>query len=79
MKAERTDSASTNPRETSKAEKLSADDRRDEESLRDAVEVTINDFLWSDEPGLPVSRCGEQCALCLHVFPMYAALPWPRY
>ena len=40
--------------ETLKAEKLRVDQWRDKESTRDAVRVTIQNFLWSDKTGLPV-------------------------
>lgn len=36
-----------------KAEKLRVDQWRDKESTRDAVRVTIRNFLWSDATGLP--------------------------
>ena len=38
---------------TLKAEKLRVDQWREKESTRDAVQVAIHDFLYSDETGLP--------------------------
>jgi len=45
--------------ETLKTEKLRIDQWRDKESTRDAVRVTIKDFLWSDKTGLPVDSYTE--------------------
>jgi type I restriction enzyme R subunit len=42
-----------------KAEKLKINHWRDKESTRDAVRVTIRDFLWSDKTGLPVNAYTE--------------------
>ena len=39
--------------QTLKAGKLRADHWREKEATRDAVRVTIHDFLWNDETGLP--------------------------
>ncbi len=36
-----------------KAEKLRVDHWREKEATRDAVPLTIRDFLWSEETGLP--------------------------
>ena len=48
---------------TLKAEKLKIDHWRDKESTRDAVRVTIRDFLWSDTTGLPIGGLhGRRCA-----------------
>jgi len=44
---------------TLKEEKLRVDQWRDKETTRDAVQVTIRDFLWSDETGLPVDLYTE--------------------
>ena len=41
--------------ETLKAEKLKIDHWRDKEAIRDAVRITILDFLWNDETGLPTN------------------------
>ncbi len=43
-----------------KAEKLKIDHWRDKETTRDAVRITIRDFLWSDEMGLPVDSYSEE-------------------
>ena len=42
-----------------KAEKLKIDRWRAKESTRDAVRLTIRDFLWSDITGLPVDSYTE--------------------
>ena len=39
--------------ETLKAEKLKVDHWRDKEATRDAVRLTIQDYLWSEKTGLP--------------------------
>lgn len=44
---------------TLKAEKLKVDQWRDKEATRDAVRLTIKDFLWNDETGLPVDYYDE--------------------
>ena len=71
--------------ETLKAEKLRIDQWRDKESTRDAVLVTIQDFLWSDETGLPVDSYTEDDVMARtdevfrHVFWAYPTLPSPYY
>ena len=70
--------------ETLKAEKLRVDQWRDKETSRDAVRVTIRDFLWSDATGLPESYTeGEVEArsdeVFRHVFRAYPTLPSPYY
>ncbi|MEN8131298.1 MAG: type I restriction endonuclease subunit R, partial [Pseudomonadota bacterium] len=42
-----------------KAEKLRIDHWRDKEATRDAVRVTIHDYLWTDKTGLPVDAYTE--------------------
>ena len=69
---------------TLKAEKLRVDQWRDKEVSRDAVRVTIRDFLWDDATGLPGSYTdGEVTArsdeVFRHVFRAYPTLPSPCY
>lgn len=71
--------------ETLKAEKLRIDQWRDKESTRDAVRVTIQDFLWSDKTGLPVDSYTEDDVMARtdevfrHVFWAYPTVPSPYY
>ena len=71
--------------ETLKAEKLRVDQWREKEAARDAVRVTIHDFLWSDETGLPSDDYSEvEVAVRTeevfrHVFRAYPKLPSPYY
>ena len=71
--------------ETLKAEKLKIDHWRDKETTRDAVRITIRDFLWSDETGLPVDSYSEEEVVAkaedvfLHVFRAYPKVPSPFY
>jgi type I restriction enzyme R subunit len=68
-----------------KAEKLRVDQWRDKEATRDAVRVTIRDFLWSDETGLPVALYSEDDVtmrteeVFRHVFRVYPTIPSPYY
>jgi len=68
-----------------KAEKLKIDRWREKESTRDAVRITIRDFLWRDETGLPVDAYGDDEvnekseAVFVHVFRAYPTLPSPYY
>jgi len=70
---------------TLKEEKLRVDQWRDKETTRDAVQVTIRDFLWSDETGLPVDLYTEDDVnqkaedVFRHVFWAYPTLPSPYY
>ena len=69
---------------TLKAEQLRVDQWRDKEASRDAVRVTIRDFLWDDATGLPESYTdGEVTArsdeVFRHVFRAYPTLPSPCY
>ena len=68
-----------------KAEKLRVDHWRDKESTRDAVRISIRDFLWSDETGLPVNSYHENEVnakaeeVFIHVFRAYPTVPSPYY
>ena len=70
---------------TLKAEKLRVDQWRDKESTRDAVQVAIHDFLWSDETGLPADGYSEDDVAVIsdnvfrHVFRAYPEVPSPCY
>ena len=71
--------------DTLKAEKLRIDHWRDKEATRDAVRVTIHDFLWSDDTGLPVDTYTEDDVneraedVFRHVYRAYPTLPSPYY
>ena len=68
-----------------KAEKLRIDHWCDKESTRDAVRVTIHDYLWSDNTGLPVDAYTEDDVnervedVFRHVYRTYPTLPSPFY
>ena len=68
-----------------KSEKLRVDQWRDKEATRDAVRVTIRDFLWSDKTGLPVALYSEDDVniraedVFRHVFRAYPTVPSPYY
>ena len=68
-----------------KAQKLRIDHWRDKESTRDAVKLTISDFLWSEETGLPVGIYSEVDVqsraedVFRHIFRAYPTLPSPYY
>jgi len=68
-----------------KAEKLRVDQWRDKEATRDAVRITIRDFLWSDETGLPVDHYTEDDVkaradeVYRHVYRVYPTIPSPFY
>ena len=70
---------------TLKAEKLRVDQWRDKEATRDAVQVTIRNFLWSEEAGLPVDSYTDDEVdskvedVFRHVFRAYPTLPSPYY
>ena len=70
---------------TLKEEKLRVDQWRDKETTRDAVHVTIRDFLWSDDTGLPVDLYTEDDVaqkakdVFSHVFRAYPTVPSPYY
>jgi type I restriction enzyme R subunit len=71
--------------ETLKAQKLRIDHWQDKEATRDAVRLTIRDFLWSDKTGLPVDKYTEDEVqnraeeVYRHVFRVYPTLPSPYY
>ena len=68
-----------------KTEKLRVDHWREKESTRDAVRLVIRDYLWSDNPGLPVDSYteGEVQAVSeevyRHIFRAYPTIPSPYY
>ena len=68
-----------------KAEKLKIDHWRDKETTRDAIRVTIRDFLWSDKTGLPVDSYTEDEVntkaeeVFRHVYRVYPTVPSPFY
>ena len=70
---------------TLKSEKLRVDQWREKESTRDAVHITIRDFLWSDETGLPADGYSEGEVETIsdhvfqHVFRVYPTVPSPYY
>jgi len=70
---------------TLKAEKLKVDHWRDKESTRDAIRITIHDFLWSDKTGLPVDSYTEDEVntkaeeVFRHVYRVYPTVPSPFY
>ncbi len=71
--------------DTLKAGKLRVDQWRDKEATRGAVHVTIRNFLWSDETGLPAGGYSEEEVearsddVFRHVFRAYPTLPSPYY
>jgi len=70
--------------ETLKAEKLRIDHWRDKEATRDAVRLTIQDFLWDDETGLPETYSEQDVQdkaeeVFVHVFRAYPTVPSPYY
>ena len=71
--------------QTLKAGKLRADHWREKEATRDAVRVTIHDFLWNDETGLPADDYSEEDVTAKsdevyrHVYRAYPTLPSPVY
>ncbi len=68
-----------------KAKKLRVDHWRDKEATRDAVRVTIRDFLWRDKTGLPVESYTETDVKTIsgevfrHVYRAYPTVPSPCY
>ncbi len=68
-----------------KAEKLKIDHWRDKEMTRDAVRLTIRDYLWSDDTGLPVEAYTEEDVnnkaeeVFRHVYRVYPTAPSPYY
>ncbi len=70
--------------ETLKAEKLRINHWRDKESTRDAVRLTIQDYLWGEQTGLPETYSEEDVrdkteAVFVHVFRAYPTVPSPYY
>jgi len=70
--------------ETLKAEKLRINHWRDKESTRDAVRLAIQDYLWSEETGLPETYSEADVrdkteAVFVHVFRAYPTVPSPYY
>ena len=69
--------------DTLKAGKLRVDQWRDKEATRGAVHVTIRDFLWSDETGLPAGGYSDEEVearsddVFRHVFRAYPTVPSP--
>jgi type I site-specific restriction-modification system R (restriction) subunit len=68
-----------------KAEKLRVDQWRDKEATRDAVRVTIRNFLWSDKTGLSVESYTPDDVNTIsdevfrHVYRVYPTVPSPCY
>ena len=68
-----------------KAERLRVHNWRETEAMRDAVRVSIRDYLWSDKTGLPVDRYTEEEVhqkaeeVYRHVYRVYPRLPSPFY
>ena len=71
--------------ETLKTEKLKSDHWRDKESTRDAVRVAIQNFLYSDDTGLPIDFYTEEEVsmksedVFRHVYRAYPIVPSPYY
>ena len=70
--------------ETLKAEKLRVNHWRDKESTRDAVRLAIQDYLWSEETGLPATYSEADVQdktedVFVHVFRAYPTVPSPYY
>ena len=70
---------------TLKAKKLRVNQWREKEKTRDAVQVAIYDFLWSDQTGLPAEQYTKEDvqtkteAVFCHVFRAYPTVPSPHY
>ncbi len=70
---------------TLKAEKLRIENWRDKEATRDAVQVTIKDFLWTESTGLPAPAYSEEDVevktqdVYRHVHRVYPTIPSPFY
>ncbi len=68
-----------------KKEKLRIDHWREKEATRDAVRLTIRDFLWDDKTGLPVDLYSEDEVqaraeeVYRHIFRVYPTVPSPFY
>ena len=61
------------------------DQWRDKEATRDAVKLAIQDYLYSDATGLPVSCYSEDevretaASVFRHVYRTYPTIPSPYY
>jgi len=70
---------------TLKKEKLKIDHWRDKEATRDSVKITIHNYLWRDDIGLPFPTFSETdvtekiAAVFAHVCRVYPTLPSPYY
>jgi type I restriction enzyme R subunit len=70
---------------TLKRTKLRIDHWRDKEVSRDAVFITIKDFLWSEKTGLPLDSYSDDDVttktndIFRHVYRVYPTLPSPYY
>ena len=68
-----------------KAEKLRIDNWREKEAMRDAVQVTIENFLWDDRTGLPTPAYSEEDVktksrdIYRHIHRVYPTIPSPFY
>jgi len=68
-----------------KAEKLQVDHWREKESTRDAVRITIRDYLWNDATGLPVNSFEEDDVdfraeeVFRHIYRAYPTVLSPYY
>ncbi len=67
-----------------KAEKVRINHWRDKESTRDAVRLTIQDYLWSEDTGLPEAYTEADVrdkteSVFVHVFRAYPIVPSPYY
>ncbi len=68
-----------------KTEKLQVDHWRDKESTRDAVRVTIRDYLWDENTGLPVEAFAEDDVelkaeeVFRHIYRAYPTVPSPYF
>jgi type I restriction enzyme R subunit len=67
-----------------KAEKLRINHWRDKEANRDAVRLTIQDHLWSEDTGLPEAYTEADVrdkteSVFVHVFRAYPTVPSPYY
>ncbi len=68
-----------------KTEKLQVDHWRDKESTRDAVRVTIRDYLWDENTGLPVDAFAEDDVelkaeeVFRHIYRAYPTVPSPYF
>jgi type I restriction enzyme R subunit len=69
---------------TLKTEKLRINHWRDKESTRDSIRLTIQDYLWNEQTGLPKTYSEEDVrdkteAVFMHVFRAYPTVPSPYY